>query len=65
MERRSLPKLEGYKSCMGLHKLADKYTPECLENALQKSVVIYTSSVFQEHTGNPFIRTRQGGRKKR
>lgn len=32
---------QGYKSCMGLLKLADKYTPERLENAC-KRVLEYT-----------------------
>ena len=32
---------QGYKSCMGLLKLADKYTPERLENAC-KRVLKYT-----------------------
>jgi len=29
---------QGYKSCMGLLKLADKYTPERLENACRKAL---------------------------
>lgn len=29
---------QGYKSCMGLLKLADKYTPERLENACKKAL---------------------------
>jgi hypothetical protein len=28
---------QGYKSCMGLLKLADKYTPERLENACKRA----------------------------
>lgn len=29
---------QGYKSCMGLLKLADKYTPERLENACKRAL---------------------------
>ena len=29
---------QGYKACMGLLKLADKYTPERLENACRKTL---------------------------
>ena len=29
---------QGYKACMGLLKLADKYTPERLENACRKAL---------------------------
>ena len=29
---------QGYKACMGLLKLADKYTPERLENACKKAL---------------------------
>ena len=29
---------QGYKSCMGLLKLSDKYTPERLENACRKAL---------------------------
>lgn len=29
---------QGYKACMGILKLADKYTPECLENACKKAL---------------------------
>ena len=29
---------QGYKSCMGLLKLSDKYTPERLENACKKAL---------------------------
>ena len=33
---------QGYKSCMGLMKLADKYTPERLENACRKALTYTT-----------------------
>ena len=36
---------QGYKSCMGLLKLADKYTPERLENAC-KRVLEYTPALL-------------------
>ena len=29
---------QGYKACMGLMKLTDKYTPERLENACRKAL---------------------------
>ena len=29
---------QGYKACMGILKLADKYTPERLENACKKAL---------------------------
>ncbi len=36
---------QGYKSCMGLLKLADKYTPERLENACKRALE-YTPRLF-------------------
>lgn len=42
---------QGYKSCMGLLKLADKYTPERLENACKRAL---------EYTPRPSLERRPG-----
>lgn len=46
---------QGYKSCMGLLKLADKYTPERLENACKRALE-YTPPFSQEYSGYSGIR---------
>ena len=38
---------QGYKSCMGLLKLADKYTPERLENACKKALTFTPRPSFK------------------
>ena len=42
---------QGYKSCMGLLKLADKYTPERLENACKRALEYTPPPFSQEYPG--------------
>ena len=47
---------QGYKSCMGLLKLADKYTPERLENACKRALEYTPPPFSQEYPGYSGIR---------
>jgi len=49
-----------YKACMGLLKMADKYTSERLDFCLYESIDVYTASISEEYTSDSSLWSGQG-----
>ena len=50
---------QGYKSCMALLKLADRYSPQRLESACRKAPLLHFLSQLEERPVHPEIRAGQ------